>query len=248
MSGFEVFVLGVGDAFTARHHTASLVLVCDGFHLAVDCPDRYREALASAGARSGRGVGIEAVDHLLLTHVHGDHMNGLEGLAFFKHFVEQKRLHLAVTPEVQEVLWDERLRASMGALFDGTRTRAMELRDYFEIVPLRWEEEHVLGPFRIRLRRTLHHVPTCAVRVQAAGRTFAYSSDTAFDPSLIDFLSSADLIVHETNFGPAHTPYEKLAELPEQLRRRMRLIHFPDEFDRASSAIVPLDEGAWLAV
>jgi ribonuclease BN (tRNA processing enzyme) len=124
----------------------------------------------------------------------------------------------------------------------------MELRDYFEIVPLRWEEEHVLGPFRIRLRRTLHHVPTCAVRVQAAGRTFAYSSDTAFDPSLIDFLSSADLIVHETNFGPAHTPYEKLAELPEPLRRRMRLIHFPDEFDRASSAVVPLDEGEWLAV
>ena len=75
-----------------------------------------------------------------------------------------------------------------------------------------------------------------------------YSSDTAFDPGLIDFLSSADRIVHETDFGPGHTPYEKLAELPGLLRRRMRLIHFPDEFDPPSSAIAPLDEGERLAV
>ncbi len=215
MSGFEVFVLGVGDAFTARHHTSALVLVCDGFHLAIDCPDRYREALAAAGARSGRGVGIEAIDHLLLTHVHGDHMNGLEGLAFFKHFAEQKRLRLALTPEVQEVLWDARLRASMGSIFDGAQMREKVLCDYFEILPLRWDEENIIGPFHIRLRRTIHHVPTCALRVRAADRTFGYSSDTAFDPGLIEFLSSADLIVHETNFGPAHSAYERLAELPE---------------------------------
>ena len=52
----------------------------------------------------------------------------------------------------------------------------------------------------------------------------------------------ADLIVHETNYG-AHTPYEKLAALPEAIRARMRLIHYPDDFDREGSVIASLSQG-----
>ena len=99
------------------------------------------------------------------------------------------------------------------------------------------------GPFRIRARRTVHHVPTSALLVEAGGRTFGYSADTAFDPALIDFLSPADLILHETNLGPAHTPYDSLAALPADLRARMRLIHYPDGFDTSGSAIAALEEG-----
>lgn len=82
-----------------------------------------------------------------------------------------------------------------------------------------------------------------ALLVEAAGRTLGYSSDTAFDPELIAFLDPADLIIHETNFGPAHTPYAALAALPAEIRGRMRLIHYPDGFDVAASAITALREG-----
>ena len=44
MSDFEAVVLGVGDTFSERHHTTALLLVCDGFHLAIDCPDSYRSS------------------------------------------------------------------------------------------------------------------------------------------------------------------------------------------------------------
>ena len=40
-----------------------------------------------------------------------------------------------------------------------------------------------------------------------------------------------------------HTPYEKLAALPAALRARMRLVHYPDDFDLASSVIEPLHQG-----
>jgi hypothetical protein len=79
--------------------------------------------------------------------------------------------------------------------------------------------------------------------IEAAGRKLGYSSDTAFDPDLIRFLEPADLIIHETNFGPAHTPYSALAALPAPLRARMRLIHYADSFDTESSVITPLHEG-----
>jgi len=243
MAKFEVVAIGVGDTFTERHHTAALLLCCDGFQLAVDCPDRYRSALRSASAVAGRSLSLSAIDHVLITHVHGDHMNGLEGVAFYKHFAEGKRLGLVTSAEVRDVIWDERLKASMGTLWDGQRFKACTFDDYFEHLPLSWSEETSVGPFRVRARRTLHHVPTSALFVEAAGRTLAYSADTAFDPELIAFLEPADLIIHETNFGPAHTPYSALAGLPAELRAKMRLIHYADGFDTASSNIRALVEG-----
>ncbi len=69
-----------------------------------------------------------------------------------------------------------------------------------------------------------------------------YSPDTAFDEGLIAWLAEADLVVHETNYG-VHTPYAKLAALPAELRARMRLIHYPDDFDTGTSVIEPLAQG-----
>jgi ribonuclease BN (tRNA processing enzyme) len=243
MDGFEVLVLGVGDTFSERHHSSALLLSCDGFHLAVDCPDMYRSVLRAAADRSGRSVALEQIDHVLITHVHGDHMNGLEGVTFYKHFVDGKRVQLVTSPEVRAVIWEERLKASMGVLWDGGQFRPMSFDSYFEHLPLAWSGDNRFGPFRIRAQRTRHHVPTSALLVEAAGRTLGYSSDTAFDPELLAFLEPADVIIHETNFGPAHTPYAALAALPAELRSRMRLIHYPDVFDTASSTIAVLREG-----
>ncbi len=173
-------------------------------------------------------------------------MNGLEGVAFFKRFAEGQRVALHTTPEAAAVMWDHRLRAPMEQLWDGSQMQQMHFDDYFDLHVLEWDSKSRAGPFRIRTRRTVHHVPTCALLVEYAGRTLGYSSDTAFDPSVIEFLSSANLILHETNLGPAHTPYERLAELPESLRRKMRLVHYPDGLQM--DAIEPLAQGALLRV
>lgn len=246
MPAFNVTIIGVGDAFTAHHHPTALLLEYDGFRLAIDCPDSYREALRNATSKAGREVPLQDIDHVLITHVHGDHMNGLEGVAFFKRFAESKRLRLVASQEVRDVIWDERLKAPMGVLWDGTTFSDMTFDSYFDFTPLSWSEQTAIGPFSIRARQTKHHVPTSALFIEAGGRTLGYSADTGFDPELIEFLEPADLIIHETNFGPAHTPYEKLAALPQKLREKMRLIHYADSFDTKSSNITPLREGELL--
>ncbi|HET9954392.1 MAG TPA: MBL fold metallo-hydrolase [Polyangiaceae bacterium] len=229
-SGFEVIVLGAGDTFSEHLHPTALLLEAQGFRLAIDCPDSYRAILRHASVRSNRPLSIADIDCVLITHVHGDHMNGLEGFAFYKHFVEHKRVRLVASREVRQGLWEQRLKLSMGTLWDGARFHSLEFEDYFDYVPLDWHEPLELGPFRIRARRTVHHVPTSALHVECQGRAFAYSSDTAFDPELIRFLEPANLIFHETNYGPAHTPYESLLTLPAELRERVRLIHYSDLF------------------
>jgi ribonuclease BN (tRNA processing enzyme) len=243
MSDFEIIVLGVGDTFSERYGSSALLLQCGGFSLAIDCPDMYRGVLKDASDKTGLSLSLSDIDHVLITHVHGDHMNGLEGVAFYKHFVDHERLRLLAAPEVRENIWDQRLKASMSALWNGSEHRRLGFDDYFEHVPLSWTGAIQVGPFSIRARRTIHHVPTSALFIEAAGRTLGYSADTAFDPELLAFLAPADLIIHETNFGPAHTPYASLAALPAELRAKMRLIHYADSFDTAASVIAPLHEG-----
>ncbi len=175
-------------------------------------------------------------------------VNGLEGVAFYKRFVEGKRVRLHATRDVRDVIWTQRLRAPMESLWDGTEHKTLTFEDYFDFTASPWNEEFETGPFRITLRRTRHHVPTAAMLVRAGDRTFGYSSDTAFDPELIAFLSEADLIIHETNFGPAHTSYSELLTLPREIRERMRLIHYPDMFDPNASEIACVAEGDVICV
>lgn len=245
MSSFQVHVLGVGDTFSELHAPSSLLLVADGFHLAIDCPDMYRRVLKEA---SKGAISVSLIDDVLLTHVHGDHMNGLEGLGYFRHFKEQKRTRLHATPDVLDGLWDRRLRISMGQLWTGDRTQEMHFEDYFEACPLAWQGVNQIGPFEVELRRTRHHVPTCAMRVRYQDRVLGYSSDTAFDPDLVEWLSAANLIIHETNLGPAHTPVSELLALPQAVRHKLRLIHYPDGLDLQSVPIQALHEGDLLKV
>ncbi len=235
--------LGVGDAFSALHYSACLALQAEGKWLLVDCPHPIRKMLRENGRRAGApNLDVGSFEGLVLTHLHADHASGIEGWGFFHHFVLRRRAIVLTHPWVARDLWPG-LAPSMGVLARGPeRTKtAYKEEDFFEVRT--FVDQTTLGPFTIRCRTTWHHIPTVALRIEAGGRTLGYSADTAFDPSLIEWLSDADLIVHETNLGGAHTPYEKLASLDPELRARMRLIAFPDSFDRDASVIAPLVEG-----
>jgi ribonuclease BN (tRNA processing enzyme) len=239
----KIVPLGVGDTFSAYNTTASLLIEAEGFRLGIDCPDSYRRVLQQAADKSGSALPIETIDDILITHVHGDHMNGLEGFAFWKHFVEKKRVNLWTSPDARAVIWDQRLIAPMEQLFDGKSFHKKKFEDYFAYSALEWDQATQIGPFRVTTRRTIHHIPTSALLIEWAGGKLGYSADTAFDPGLIKFFETADLIIHETNYGPAHTAYADLAALPEDLRKKMRLIHYPDTLDLSNPTITPLAEG-----
>ena len=55
-------------------------------------------------------------------------------------------------------------------------------------------------------------------------------------------------MVHEASGGFMHTAYADLAALPEPLRRKLRLIHYADDFDPAHSLIDVLREGQMVTI
>ena len=249
MPRLSFLTLGVGNAFSARHFSSCLAVTYAGSWLLVDCPHPILKMLAHAVEKAGRGPEIGTLQGVILTHLHGDHVSGLEILGYYFRFVLQRRLPILLHPDVLEDLWPHCLSGSMKwTLRAGKKPERHRLADFFQVKVLREKKPVRLGPFSILCRPVVHSIPAIALRLSAGGRELAYSGDTVFDPALLDWLSAADLVIHEAGEGFAHTPYEKLAELAPELRGRMRLIHYPDRFDPAASVIPCLREGEWCDV
>jgi ribonuclease BN (tRNA processing enzyme) len=285
----KLHVTGVGDAFTERHHNASLCVEepRSGVRVQIDCPPAYPRVLADHRRRSGSDLAVDNIDHLILTHLHGDHCGGTEAYLYMRRFLVRKKPVLYGAPEVLAPLWPTRLRGGMeelllevpretdaaaiaerirdrerigeraGAQPDTSRERLDEsgprkrlgLLDYTDRIELGAEATRI-GPLRFERRFTRHHIPTTALRISVEGRArpvLGYSADTAFDPELIAWLAESELVIHETNYG-VHTPLASLLLLPEAIRARMRLIHYPDQLDPDTAPIACLREGTVLEV
>src|SRR6185436_8566625 len=103
------------------------------------------------------------IDHVLITHLHGDHMGGLEQLLYWRRFVTQRKARLHAIPEVLAGLWDTRLRGGMDTLLDDAGTfHAMRLEDYADVSPLA-AGVTAIGDLEVEWRRTIHHIPTSAL-------------------------------------------------------------------------------------
>lgn len=240
-SGLRVTVLGVGDAFSALWYSSCLLVEASRSRILIDCPHPIRKMLREA--RPGPPpLDIDAIDAVVLTHLHADHASGIEGFAFYCHFKLQRRARVWAHPEVSNGA-NGALGASMGSISLPNGSRAqLAPEDFIEFHKLDEYAAVAIGAISIECRRTIHPIPTFALKASAGGATLGYSADTSYDPELIDWLADADIIIHETNHG-IHTPYEMLAALPSGQRSRMRLIHYPDEFQRDTSAIRALCQG-----
>jgi ribonuclease BN (tRNA processing enzyme) len=238
----SVRISGVGDAFTTRYHHASLIVEAGSTRLMVDAPPAMARMLADLGGRGGPPLSLDDIDQVLVTHLHGDHVGGLEQWLFQRRFVTRRPCTILAIPAVLAGLWEGRLRGGMATLLgtDGVM-RSMTLEDYATLVPLA-EGVTQHGDLAIGWRPTIHHVPTSALRLSAGGRSVGYSADTAYDPGLIAWLATSDLVIHETNLG-VHTPLARLMEQPAELQARMRLIHYPDCHDPDTSPLACAREG-----
>jgi ribonuclease BN (tRNA processing enzyme) len=245
MSGFRLVSLGVGNAFSALYYSSCFVLQAEGQCLMMDSPHPIRKIFREGTLAAGSAMDVDSLGGLVLTHLHADHASGVEGLAFYCRYMLGHKLPLFTHRDVAADLWSKHLAASMEWSIQevGGEPTHRTLEEFVDLIPLeenRWQEH---GPFRIRCRKTLHNIATIALQISACGRTLGYSADTAFDPTLIDWLAPCDLIVHEACGGPMHTSCESLLTLPRALRDKMLIIHYPDDFDIQASKIRPMRQG-----
>jgi len=219
---------------SAARGTSATLVSRGGRRWLVDCGEGTQRQLLRSG------VGLVDLDVVLLTHLHGDHANGLESLGFTR-WLEWRRTgrplpRLHTTSHAADRLW-QRLAPAMDQ--GGTAT----ISDYFELRVLPKSSAAEIAGLQVRHRMGRHTVPSCGFLLSDGSRTLGWSGDTTWDPGHVEWLSEADFVVHETSPPPAHTPVEYLNALPAELRAKMALIHMPDDFDPASTPIRLLQDG-----
>ncbi|MCC5877594.1 MAG: ribonuclease Z [Candidatus Sumerlaeia bacterium] len=232
--------LGVGSAFTRIRFHTSVLLIAGGRVVLVDAPAPLRRVMYEAEKKADLHIDANVVDALFLTHLHGDHCNGVEELGFFRRFnpaLSRPALH--IHESLVAPLW-HRLEHAMSIEGDHSG-----LDGYFDIRTFNDGDQMDLGipGFVLEPIRTNHFITCHGFKASYQGASIGYSSDTTFLPGLIDFFKDCDLILHDCGPGAGHTDPAALLALPEEIRRKIRVMHLVDEFDQASYPIEALEEG-----
>jgi len=72
---FEITILGSGAAIpTSRRNPTSQYIVCNERHILIDCGEGTQMQIRKYGVR------FQRINHILISHLHGDHFFGLVGL------------------------------------------------------------------------------------------------------------------------------------------------------------------------
>jgi len=244
---FTILPLGTSDAFCMTdYHTSALLMTGNTIAL-VDCPEPIHKILYERTTQAGLKIGAADIQHILLTHLHGDHANGLESFLFMRKFVSNDipKPIIHCLPEVADVLWENKLACSMARSVINKISMDITLtaEDYYDLHIIQPGEPFMIGDIGITARRTQHSVPTYGFCASHGGRTLGYSGDTIFDREHIEFLAPADLIFHDCNNSIIHTRYESLLELEPEILDKLHIFHMSDAFDREKSKIPPVQPG-----
>ncbi|MCS7046592.1 MAG: MBL fold metallo-hydrolase [Gemmataceae bacterium] len=251
MSGMRLLCLGVGDAFATKHYSSCFAVESEGRWLLVDCPHPILKMMREASQAAGVRCDAAHLEAVVLTHLHGDHVSGLEMLAYYYRFVLERPLIVYTHAAAAERLWHGVLAGSMEWVVEaaGAPPRRRSLDEFVDLRLVSESGPVAIGPFAVYTRPTIHSVPTIAVKLAAGGRCLSYSCDTLFDPTLLAWLADGDLIIHEASNSPfMHTVVDDLLTAPEEIRGKLRLIHYPDSLDAAACPLPTMQQGTMIEV
>ena len=229
-----VYPLGASFAYTTAGFFANVMIQVGDRRIFVDCPPYLPRMLEANSAHGEIEVTLDDYREVIITHMHTDHVGGLEELAYLNMFEP------VMVPKVYGPIWLlediwTSLRPSIGWSYRGDGGLA-EMNWYFEPCPI--ENPHDFGDFTLSTMLTRHIPDTLALKFDFGNLQIGFSSDTGFKPDLIEWLSDCDMIMHDAWVGPLdsfggnmeilHTPLADLMTLPPEFQRKTFLHHYDD--------------------
>ncbi|XID95277.1 MBL fold metallo-hydrolase [Paenibacillaceae bacterium WGS1546] len=219
----KIRMIGTGSAFAKTFYNNNALITAGGRKLLLDCGITAPRALHELGCAFGD------LDAALITHIHADHIGGLEEFAFQMKFVYGRKPALFLADELVEPLWEHSLKGGL------QQEEAVALEDYFDVRPLKPGLRHEVAPgLRVELIPT-RHIPNKPSFSMLFNDVFYYSGDTVFDADLLEHLvrrRGVRLLFHDCQLHPpgaVHACLPQLLTLPADLQRRIRLMHYGDD-------------------
>jgi ribonuclease BN (tRNA processing enzyme) len=223
--------IGCGDAFGSggRFNTCFHVEAA-GANFLIDC------GATSLVAMKRLPIERSAIDLILLTHFHLDHLGGVPFFVLDAQLVAKRTRPLMIAGPPGLPAWYDRLLA---ATFPGERKLPFELTLREVKIGVR-NQIGALNFTPFHVRHDDNAGPCLAYRIELEGKVICYSGDTEWTDSLVEAARGADLFICECyTFDKAVRAHLSLSTLRDKLpiisAKRVILTHMSEDMlSRAS--------------
>jgi ribonuclease BN (tRNA processing enzyme) len=232
--------IGTGSAFTVGGGNYQSNMILEGKDLSqkflIDCGTDARLALYD------QGFSYKDIYAVYVSHLHADHIGGLEWLAFTTKFDSTcSKPILYIAPDLIHDLWK-----SLSIGLNSLRESTVELSSYFNV---RLIENHsfTLNGICFHLFPTLHVVlkngkmPSYGLYFKADQKQVLITTDMQFALSQMENLyQQSDIIFHDCETASiksgVHAHYTELKTLSPAIKNKMWLYHYqPGELPNAKA-------------
>jgi ribonuclease BN (tRNA processing enzyme) len=224
---FQLQMLGTGTALGKKYYNNNALLYSrQGYTLMVDCGTTAMRSLHELGMNAGD------IDGLLVTHLHGDHIGGIEELCWELRYAHGKKIDLLVPEMIVKPLWDNCLKGVLEITDEGLTT----LRDFFNIIPMEAHERIEHGGFTLEIAPTPHINGKESYSLFINEEVF-FTADIRFVPSLLEHVDSklgCKLILHDCqlhDLAPVHASISQLMTLSPEVQEKIYLMHYNDSME-----------------
>ncbi|MDR6880238.1 MBL fold metallo-hydrolase [Bacillus sp. 3255] len=225
----QIQMLGTGSAFAKTFYNTSALVRSNGLNVLIDCGVTTPKSLHDLQIKP------DDIDGIVISHIHADHVGGLEEIAFrLLYESNRKKTKLFLPKAIADILWENTLKGGMYNPADGFNS----LEDYFHVLIIEENKPYEIGPgLTIEYIPTLHIPEKPNYSLFINGRIF-YSADTRFNRDLLlqEVVDNRNChtILHDCQLsgkGFIHATLEELLTLPEHVQERIYLMHYSDNMN-----------------
>ena len=109
----------MGDAFTVKHFFVHCLFHVDGREFLVDAPPYMGKMWAENNANGDEQIDLDRYREIFITHMHADHVGGLEELAYFQMYKTDNPIKLYAPGWMLAEIWSHLRPALEPSVRDG---------------------------------------------------------------------------------------------------------------------------------